>query len=237
MDPMQSSQDSGHLVIAPRLRSAPPAVLEDLRGDFSRQYYVSVPGFVEGRLLEWTFSELAAAEFEVHEHPGDVGAEWQMKPNALYARLNWLMNAPELVRVVRDVTGLEEIGWFSGRIHRLDPASGHSFTWHDDRGHGEDRLLAVSVNLTERPYAGGVLSIRRKRAPDTVAEVPKNALGGAVLFRVADELEHCVTPVTGEVPRLTFTGWFRPGPAYYSLLRGIGTDGHRLDERRFESQA
>jgi 2-oxoglutarate-Fe(II)-dependent oxygenase superfamily protein len=201
-------------------------LLEDLRRGFSREHYVRLPGFLDPSLFATTASQVAEAEFEVRTSAG-VGSEWLMKPNPLAATLNWLLNAPELIQAVRRVAGCDEIGLFAGRVYRMDPSSGQSFEWHDDR-ESEARRLALSVNLGDRPHAGGVLRIRRKTTPQAMAEVPNEGPGDAVLFRVDDDLEHCVTPVAGSVPRLAFSGWFSAGPSYYALLlRQLAGDSAR----------
>lgn len=229
---MQSStgatrEASDGVAVGADVQSASPEVLRDLRRQFADQHYLKLPGFLGRGLLDWADSQLAAAEWETRHAPDEIGSEWRMKPNSLSARLDWLMNEPGLLRAFRDITGAQDIAWFVGRVFRMEPSQGQSFNWHDDRGGKDERLLAMSVNLTAQPYAGGVLNLRRKRAPETAVEIPNPGLGDAIVFRVADELEHCVTPVTGEIPRLTFTGWYRTGPGYYSRLRQFGDGAGR----------
>jgi 2OG-Fe(II) oxygenase superfamily len=199
-----------------RLRSASPEALQELRGEFGRQHFVRLTQFFDRQLLDWVDSQVEEADFEVRTSE-NVGSEWLMKPNAVAATLNWLLNAPELIQAVRGLTGCEDVNLFLGRVYRIDPSSGQSFAWHDDRQF-EERRLAISVNLGARPHDGGVLRIRPKDTPEAIAEAPNRGHGDAILFRVADELEHCVTPVVGTVPRIAFSGWFRAGPDYYSAL-------------------
>ena len=203
--------------VAAALASASAERLGELRDRFRREHHLKIPGFVDAELADRISAQLAAAEFEVRTSAG-VGTEWLMKPNALAATLNWVVNAPDVLRNVRHVAECPEIAYFSGRVYRMDPASGQSFGWHDDR-HAKDRRLALSVNLGDEPYAGGVLQLREKTRPDAIVSVPNVARGDAVLFRVADELEHRVTPVEGTVPKLAFTGWFKPGEPYHAALR------------------
>ena len=202
------------------LRSASPESIEQLRRQFDREHYVAVPGFFSRELIDTIAAQVEVAEFEPRTAER-IGSAWVMKPNALSGRLNWLVNESELMGIVRHVSGYADIGFFSGRIFRLDPAPG-GLDWHDDRATRE-RRLAMSVNLGTRPHSGGALRIREKRARETVAEVQNRGAGDAVLFRVADHVEHCVTPVEGTVPRLAFSGWFARGPSYYASL--LGTSG------------
>jgi 2OG-Fe(II) oxygenase superfamily len=208
--------------VGARLRSASPRSIEDLRRQFIRTHHVALSGFFSRSLIDAIAPQAAVAEFEMR-NAQHVGSEWVMKPNALRATLNWLMNADDLIRIVRRITGCADIGFFAGRIFRLDPASGQSFHWHDDR-QPETRRVAISVNLGTRPHAGGALRIREKDAPETAVEVHNHGAGDAVLFRVADHVEHCVTPVEGTVPRLAFSGWFAAGPSYFASLREHGLE-------------
>jgi hypothetical protein len=198
------------------LRDAPAEALHDLRREFERTHHIRLSGFFEGGLTDRIAAQIAVAEFEPRVSEG-VGSEWLMKPNALGAALNWLLNTPDLLEAVGEITGCDDLGYFAGRVYRLNASSGQSLSWHDDRQF-EDRRLAISVNLGTQPHAGGVLRIREKAARDNVFEAPNVGAGDAVLFRVADELEHSVTPIEGAVPRIAFTGWFMAGPSYYAAL-------------------
>ena len=199
------------------LTSAPPGRLEELRRQFRERHHVTLSGFLGSGLVDTVADEIADAEFELQASEGDIGTESEMQPNRVSATLNWRMNAPSLIAAVREVTDCEEIGLFAGRVYRLEPSSGQSFDWHDDLGSTE-RRVAFSVNLGNRPYSGGVLQIRERRAPDLIAEVSNLAPGDAVLFRLGPHLVHRVTPVEGTVPRVAFAGWFLAGPNYYSSL-------------------
>jgi hypothetical protein len=198
------------------LRSASPESLRELRDQFSHRHHVAVQGFFGPALIDEITQQLAIAEFEQRIVEG-VGSEWVMKPNKLSAMLNWMVNEAELVEIVRQVTGCADIGYFVGRIFRLEPAPGPSLRWHDDRG-VKDRQVAVSVNLGTRPHSGGELRLREKGAHAPLAGVSNRGAGDAVLFRVADQLEHSVTAIEGTVPRLAYAGWFVSGPNYYSSL-------------------
>ena len=193
-----------------------PDSVEDLRRQFDEQHHVRLVGLFDASLMARITSELAVAEFETRTSVG-VGSEWFMRPNALAAELSWLLNTPEVLTAVREITGSDGIDYFGGRVYRLEPATGQALSWHDDRQF-EDRRLAISVNLGTVPHTGGVLRIREKQAPETIYEAPNVGAGDAILFRVADEVEHSVTPVDGTAPRIAFSGWFRTGRNYYDAL-------------------
>jgi predicted 2-oxoglutarate/Fe(II)-dependent dioxygenase YbiX len=74
-------------------------------------------------------------------------------------------------------------------------------------------LVALSLNLNTVAYAGGTLELREVESKKSV-QLPNITFGDAILFRVADYLEHRVTPVEGAEPKTAFAGWFRTTPDY-----------------------
>jgi Rps23 Pro-64 3,4-dihydroxylase Tpa1-like proline 4-hydroxylase len=106
----------------------------------------------------------------------------------------------------------------------LNPVSGHYDSWHSDVG--QDRLVALSLNLGREPFEGGLLQIRRADSPEIIAEIANRATGDAVIFRIDPSLRHRVGPVEGHVPRTAYAGWFRSRPDFRVLL------GERLRGQR-----
>jgi hypothetical protein len=95
---------------------------------------------------------------------------------------------------------------------------GLAFTWHDDMAN--DRKIALSINLSDARYHGGTLQIRER--PRGVGEaVPNLGFGDAIIFRVAEHLEHRVTPIVGKLPKTALSGWFCSRPRYTSLHRDL----------------
>src|SRR5207253_326319 len=107
-------------------------------------------------------------------------------------------------------------GCFEGRVYRLSPGTGHYDSWHNDVG--EDRLVAMSINLGRTPFQGGLLQIRRADSPALVREVANPTPGDAVIFRIDPAYCHRVGPVTGSVARTACAGWFRARPDFQTLL-------------------
>jgi hypothetical protein len=140
-----------------------------------------------------------------------------MTSPAVPSLLNYLMNDPALFHLIQDLTGCPEIGCFTGRVYRLKPGGEFYDSWHSDLEGG--RLIAVSVNLTSEPYQGGLLQIRRARSSTILEEVTNTTFGDAIVFRLADDLEHQVTGVTGSVAKTAFAGWFRTEPSFLDILQ------------------
>ena len=127
------------------------------------------------------------------------------------------MFSPSVDNLVAQLTGCAAIGCYEGRVYRMLPGTGHYDSWHSDVG--QDRLVAMSVNLGREPFDGGVLQIRRADSPDILAEVENRVVGDAVIFRVDPAYRHRVGPLRGSGSRTAYAGWFRAQPDYRVLLR------------------
>jgi 2-oxoglutarate-Fe(II)-dependent oxygenase superfamily protein len=126
------------------------------------------------------------------------------------ALLLFLCNDVALFELVRAITGCDRIGAFVGRVYRMLPGAEHEGTWHDDLLEG--RMVAMSVNLGDAPYSGGVLEIRGRQSKRVLHRVANTGFGDAVIFRIGRELQHRVTAVKGTVPKTAYAGWFISGP-------------------------
>jgi hypothetical protein len=193
-----------------------PTELAALRAEFHRRNFLQFPNFIEPQLLEFFLSRIEVAPFALGTDEG-IGSEDCMNDAVTAGLLVLLTNDRKLHEVVEQVTGCDRIGSFEGRVYRMVPGAGHSDSWHDDLV--DTRVAALSVNLSREPYSGGDLQIRR-RSSGQILECIRNAeLGQAVLFRLSNELEHCVAPVEGRLPRTAFAGWFKAQPDFQSVTK------------------
>jgi O-methyltransferase len=188
-----------------------------LRDDFAQRHTFKLPGLLGPELLEEISAQLAAAEFEPTHHEdfqfGHAGAEEDVgyveatlkdeEPAVMLLR--FLINDPRLFELVEEITGCERIGRFDGRVYRMEPSAYSG--WHDDIG--DNRMVAMSLNLGTQSYDGGVLQLRETASRRLVAEAPNTGPGDAIFFRVAEDLQHQITPVEGEVAKTAFAGWFK----------------------------
>jgi len=183
-----------------------------LRDQFGTRNFLHLRGLLEPDLLRYYLDEIAAGRFEERVHEG-IGKELWLPDPGVVRGLEFLFNDPLLLELVERVAGCGPVGSFGGRVYRFPPADGeYSDSWHDDLGH--NRLVAVSLNLSPEPYLGGQLEIRNRHTQATLERIDNPGLGDAVLFRLAEELQHRVTTVRGSVPRTAFAGWFRSAPDY-----------------------
>ena len=193
------------------------AGLEELRTTFERLHHVRLPGFLASDLFDPILDRLDAAEFVERVH-GRIGSnrELCMQENPTLTLLHFLVNGRDLLQAIRHVTGSAAIDGFAGRVYRMEPGGHHYDAWHDDLD--DQRVAALTLNLSRRPFEGGVLQIRARGASGPLAEVANVGRGDAVLFRLAPGLQHRVTPVEGGAPKTALAGWFQTGPDFYRQL-------------------
>ena len=88
----------------------------------------------------------------------------------------------------------------------------------------------MSINLGLEAYHGGTLQLRHRESGETL-EAKSVALGDALLFALGERLEHRVTPVTGDHPRVVLAGWFKAGEDFLAVLRSGSRAGGAPDRK------
>lgn len=174
-----------------------------------------LPQLIPGDLLDLILSRLESTLWTAREH-GKLGVEAAPEDPVPVDSLNFLMNRPEFLEAVRQISGIPDIKGFFGRIYRLADST-HYDAWHGDCN--GIRLLGVSINLGRVPYAGGVFRLRERGAETILCELPNTGPGDAICFQLSKALEHMVTPVEGTIPKTAFAGWFvRDDREYFERL-------------------
>jgi hypothetical protein len=193
--------------------------LDSLRQTFEREHCVQLKGFLGGELLPLILPAIERAQYHP-AHYDQVGSELLMDPNPALEVLFFFFNDQRLFELVQAITGCGRIGFFQGRVYRLDPNPQHTFDWHNDLNQAS-RMLAMSLNLTVNGFQGGSLQIREVATGKIIREVANTGLGDAVLFRLSGDLEHRVTPLEGETPRISYAGWYQSEPDFHAALRQL----------------
>lgn len=192
--------------------------VERLRADFARHHFVRLPRFLPKDLLETVSREIDRSAFYERTHAGiDDNKELCMRTNTIAAGLlHVLLNGEELFDLVERVTGCTRIGCFRGRVYRVVPGCGHRDAWHSDVA--RHRLVAMSINLSRRPYRGGMLQLRTAKSRRILRSIPNLGFGDAILFRIADDLEHRITDIEGVTAKTAFAGWFHSKPTFKKIV-------------------
>ena len=186
--------------------------INQLNSEFNKKHYIKLSNIFDPELLDFVQSKLEKAEFYEHAHKTVNAKDFFMKNETLNDILQFLLNNKKLFALIEKITNCPKIGCFNGRVCRMEPTSEHYDDWHSDMI--DNRLIALSINLSTDLYSGGTLQIKNVKNNKIIQEVINTGFGDAVLFRIAPYLNHRVTNVEGNISRTVFAGWFRAKPIY-----------------------
>ena len=175
-----------------------------LADEFSARHCVTLRSFIPAPLLTQIHDALDAATFAERAH-GAIATELCMSRNTCLGMLHFLVNDPVVFAFVERVTRIRGLRSFAGRVYRRLPAAHHD-SWHADIH--PDRALGMSVNLSRERYDGGVFEIRDEDTGVVQGSIANVGFGDAILFHIAEGLEHRVTEVAGTAPKTALAGWF-----------------------------
>jgi hypothetical protein len=191
--------------------SSSTEVLEDLRSQFEQRHWFLLPRLIEPELLDLIQQEIDRGEFRERIHDGiNSNKELCLTASAALAGLIFLINDEKLFRLIQEITHCDPINSFDGRVYRIVPEQGHHDSWHNDIG--EERLVAMSINLSREVFEGGVLQIRQRDSEKILSESANTGSGDAVIFRLGTAFEHRISNVQGDASKTAFAGWFKAKP-------------------------
>jgi hypothetical protein len=193
--------------------------VENIRQQFARTHTFRMSRLLHPDLIEFLDKRMQDTTWSVNVHD-KISVEAVPDDPAIAAALNFLMNAPAFVEVMRLATGCEQISSFLGRVYRM-AGSDHYDSWHNDIS-TEKRLVGISINLGRTPFEGGIFRLREESSGEVLCELPNTVQGDAIFFRISESLRHMVTPLEGTVPKTAFAGWFGGAlPDHYATIRGL----------------
>ena len=181
--------------------------------EFAQRHCVVLEGFLGESILRHIPRMLEQGEFDLRDdfdYEGQAFARelTMRKSEALPQMLFYFLNQPRLREAIAELTGCEKtIRTFVGRCFKHLPGVGHFNSWHGDVR--DERLSALSINLSREPFEGGNLQIRSRRTREVFQTVGADRFGDACLFRIDNSLEHRILPPRGTAPRCRYAGWFR----------------------------
>ena len=180
--------------------------LAEARATFARWKALHVTSFFEPELLALVLRLCAGAEFGP-DQPSPGFREVELSPQRAGQLVNLALRRPELPRWLAQVTGCGALRSVEGRIAQTLDRPGDQLLWHDDFQPGTDgRRLAIVIHLSTEAYTGGEFQIRYKTG-ERLLQHRHASVGSAMIFRVANTLEHRVLPLRSGGPRRVFAGW------------------------------
>lgn len=191
--------------------------LKSLQKQWEKQRAVLLPKLIEPSLLKDIQKALRHGDFEPIKHDGVNATEKRLNRDGTVNLLEMLVSEPKLSSCIAKITGKKPIGYFQGRVYNISQ-SDHD-DWHHDAGY--DYLMAVSINLSEKPYEGGSLQLRDAKTKKVYCDIQNIGPGDALIFDISKKLEHKITAVTGQHPKIAFAGWYCPKPHYEDYMNKV----------------
>lgn len=159
------------------------------------------PNFLAGLIDRCRRGEFVAEDVEL------LGSREVETPERAGIALSVALGRPAFLRWIEAVTGYRGLERVSGRVIQARANGIDALDWHDDRS-DKARRLAIVVNLSDAGFDGGGFELREVATGRMLTTYRHQRAGTALIFDVADDIEHRVLPVTGGAPRRVFTGWF-----------------------------
>lgn len=179
---------------------------ENFRSRFATARSILCPEAIEPRFLA-TLSGLCDRGSFVPDTVENLGDREVERPQRAGGAITLALRRAGLMRWIEAATSCGPLASVEGRVVQARPNNHDRLDWHDDR-HDPRRRLAVTVNLTESPYEGGLFELRTVHGHDVLTTHHHAAPGTMLVFDVAPDLEHRVLPVAAGGPRRVYTGWF-----------------------------
>lgn len=206
---IDASSPEANAVAPFRIGSSGTEILTDpalLRDGFERVRSIGVTAGFAPPLLDALLGQCRHAAW-ASNMIGSLGTREEEMPERIGPTIKLMLARPAMLRWVEAVTGCGPLASVTGRVAQTRPGSGQGLGWHSDRG-DPLRRLAVTVNLTETPYEGGLFELRTTPAHEILRVHHHREPGSILIFRIDRGLEHRLLPVTSGGPRRVFAGWF-----------------------------
>jgi hypothetical protein len=183
------------------------AEIAGFRERFARERVLRLPGFFSGDLLATVTRRLRRARFKerVATRVYPPAIDLKLDDADLIGLLHFVMNDPAVIRFVADVSATAPSG-FVGSVYRIAPGMGHRDSWHSDVD--GNRLVALTLNLSEAPFDGGELELREHGKRTPLWRIANTGPGDALLFALAPDLQHRIRPMRGTHVKTALAGWF-----------------------------
>lgn len=181
--------------------------LDALGQRFSEERCLQLPGFFGGDLLTTVMRRLGTARFKerIAARVVPPAVDLKLDDADLVGLLHFVLNDPAVIQFVARVSATKPTG-FVGSVYRIAPGMGHRDSWHDDVD--GNRLVALTLNVSEGRFEGGELELREHGQDQPLWRIANTGPGDALLFAIAPHLEHRIRPMTGSVAKTALAGWF-----------------------------
>lgn len=179
-----------------------------LHEQYLREHHVLLPNFLDSFLAHYMrtlFQQAPLDEYYKNQAGKEyVGIDYSFNEELIKV-CNYLTNQERYIEFLSLITGHNDIGRMQGHLYVSDSSAERGYGYHSD--HDGNRYFLTSTNISERPYSGGVFTLRNSKTKELFFSVQNNSPGGMLIAKIGDDFEHMVSHVTGDVTRLTLLSW------------------------------
>ncbi len=187
--------------------SAAPAVLARARAAFAQHDALVLPSAFDPPFLQTILAICRRGPY-VEEVIDTIGHRTIEERDTAGGALRFALERPAFLRWIEAASGCETVGRLAGVVAEMAAGTGQELGWHNDRNDPSlARRLAITVQLSDAPYEGGVFEMRDERSGQLLVREGALHPGSVMVFRIDNRLRHRVTPVTSGGPRRVFAGW------------------------------
>lgn len=188
------------------------ATRRELGRRFDADRCLRLPALIGGNLLATVRRRLAHARFttRIADRVFPPAVDLKLQDDDLHGLLHFVLNDRAVVDFVRDVASAPDATGFVGAVYRIEPGMGHHDAWHSDLD--GNRLVGLTVNLSDGPFEGGELEMRDRESRRRLWRIANTGPGDGLLFALGPDLQHCIRPMSGSVAKTALAGWFCRDP-------------------------
>ncbi|MFK7954628.1 MAG: 2OG-Fe(II) oxygenase [Lysobacterales bacterium] len=188
--------------------------LKALRQGFARDHFIHLHQLIEASLLAAIGQMIDSQNFDERLTP-TIGCVERCKDPRIDNGFSALLNHPQVRDTISAIVN-QPIDLWGGNTVRRIPGKNHFSAWHNDKhppfqgadGHQYQRVVPLSLNISEGLFDGGNLEMRSVPDHTLLADIANPVPGDGLLFEISEGLQHRVADVTGGVPRMVHVGWF-----------------------------
>ena len=183
-----------------------PAVLARARAAFASGNAIVLPSAFDPPFLRTILTICRRGPY-VPEYIDKIGWRTVEEQDVAGRALRFALERPAFLRWCEAAADCETLNLITGTVAEMAAGTDQGLGWHDDRNDGGLRRLAVTIQLSEAPYEGGLFEMCEKESGRLLVREGALPPGSVMLFRIGRGLRHRVTQVMSGGPRRVFAGW------------------------------
>jgi hypothetical protein len=184
-----------------------PAMVARARAAFASGDAIVLPAALDPAFLRTILTVCRTGPYAA-EYIGKIGWRTVEERDIAGCALRFALERPAFLRWVEAASGCGTVSRIAGVVAEIAAGTGQELGWHNDRNDPTlARRLAVTIQLSDAPYVGGVFEMRDEQSGRLLVREGALPPGSVMVFRIDDRLRHRVTQVTSGGPRRVFAGW------------------------------